>query len=243
MFLNNFDAGFGARGGAAGQAIMSERMVYFDNPQSVITLHPFTVTLVTITAPVGHVGGRPAILPAGMAAATDGGNYWVGTAAIRPQAAKKIEFVTTLYSATWADTKWVAGLAVVGTGVTAGIFGGTAPTDYALISKDTDTSTIVGRCRKASGTALAVDCNHSVPANATWQRLHVIMTRDADTAGKGRVQVAFGADSLEQVPTVLDYVFPTQFPDTVSMAMGFGWLSGANNTALSHGKFGWRIHA
>jgi hypothetical protein len=237
MARRPFDVGPGAR-----PSIQSERITYFDNSQNVITLHPWTVTLVTITAPVGFLGDRPAIIPASMAAATDGANYCIGTASIRPQAAKAIEFVCTMRAVTWADPKWVMGFTVVNTGITAGIFGGTAPTDYILATKDTGTAHPVIRARKASGTAETIQGTLTGTVDATWLRAHLILTRDSSTAGRGKVDLYLGDDSLQTVPLVASGTIPTQFADTVSLAPGFGWLSGANNTGLSHGMAGWRIY-
>lgn len=235
--VTTFNAGPGGRGN-----LISERIVYFDNPQSVITLHPFTITLVTITAPVGFLGDRPAIVPAGMAAGTDGGNYCCGTAAIRPQAGQSIEIVTTMRAATFADPKFVFGLGVVTTTATANVFGGTNHTDQLLVTKNTGTSTLGIQARKASGTVESTTCPLSGTVDATWLRFHMILTRDQATAGKGVVQLYGGADSLVQLPLLTTWNVATQFPDTVSLAPQFGWLSGANNTGLSHGMFGWRIY-
>lgn len=231
-----FDAGPGAKGN-----LRSERIVYFDNSQSVITLHPYTITLVTVTAPVGFVGDRAAILPAGMGAATDGGNYCVGTAAIRPQAGQTIEMIQTVYSSAFSDPKFNMGFGVVSTTGTANLIGGTDFTDYIGVYKTTGTTNMKFHARKASGTAEDVAISFA-GGDSTWIRIHMIATRDASTAGKGRVQVYAGADSLDPLPLVFDYTVATQFPDTVSLAPQFGWLSGANNTGLSHGLHGWRIY-
>ncbi len=231
-----FDAGPGARGN-----IISENITYFDKSQSVITLHPYTVTLVTVTSPVGFVGNRPAILPAGMGAATDGGNYCIGTAAIRPQASQTIEMIGTVYSATFADPKFHMGFGVVTTTGVANLIGGTDFTDYIGMYKTTGGTNLKFHARKASGTAEDVAISFT-GADATWLRFHMILTRDSATAGKGRVQIYGGADTLEQLPLLFDYTVATQFPDTVSLAPQFGWLSGANNTGLSFGSHGWRLY-
>lgn len=241
MSTKPFDAGPGAR-----PSIRDERMVYFDNSQSVITLHPFTVTLVTITAPVGFVGDRGAILPASMAAATDGANYCVGTAAIRPQASKSIEIITTMYSSAFADPKFIFGLGVVSTTGTANVFGGTDFTDCLLVTKNTGYNSLAFHARKASGTAESANVAFA-GGDSTWLRFHLIMTRDANTAGKGVMSLYGGADSLDIVPLLQSWTVPTQFADTVSLAPIFGWLSGtksgASQVGLSHGCFGWRVNA
>lgn len=234
--LTAMNSGPGGRGN-----ISSERTVYFDNPQNVITLHPFTITLVTVTSPVGFVGNRAAILPASMGATTDGGNYCCGTAAIRPQASKSIEIITTIYSATFADPKFMFGLGVVSTTGTANVTGGTDFTDVICCKKTTGTANLTLHARKASGTAETSAVSFA-GGDATWLRFHMILTRDASTAGKGTVTLYGGADTLDPVPKIGDWTVPSQFPDTVSLAPIFGWLSGANNTGLSYGMFGWRIY-
>lgn len=231
---NYFDAGPGARGN-----ILGENITYFDKSQSVITLHPYTITLVTVTSPVGFVGNRPAILPAGMGAATDGGHYCIGTASFRPQASQTFEMVATGYSAAFADPKFMMGWGVVSTTGTANVTGGTDFTDVLCLKKTTGTNNLVLHARKASGTAETFDVAFG-GGDSTWLRFHLVCTRDASTAGKGVVQVYGGADSLEQVPCLGTFTIPTQFPDTVSLAPQFGWLSGANNTGFSWGMHGWR---
>lgn len=233
---NEFDSGPGARGN-----IMSENTTYFDKSESVLTLTPWTVTLVTVTSPIGFVGDRPAILPAGMAAATDGGNYCIGTAGIRPQAGKKIGFVFTLYTAVWADPKLFAGFGVVSTTAAANANGGAEHTDVIGVKKTTASSAWSLYARKASGTSASVPLSHDTPVASVWQRGEMWVTRDLATAGKGKIDFYFGADALEQLPLVHSYTFPTQFPDTVSLAPQFGWLSGANNTGVSFGSAGWQI--
>lgn len=234
---NYFDAGPGARGN-----IRSECITYFDKSQSVITLHPYTVTLVTVTAPVGFQGDRAAIVPASAAAATDGGHYCIGTAAIRPQAGKAIEMAMTCYSSAFADPKFMMGLGVVSTTGTANVTGGTDFTDVICLKKTTGSNNLSVHARKASGTADIASVAFG-GGDATWLRFHMIVTRDASTAGKGRVQLYGGADSLDPLPLILDYTVATQFPDTVSLAPQFGWLSGANNTMMSHAMHGWRVYS
>lgn len=238
--INEFDRGYGEKG-----SILSERAVYFDNPQNVITLHPFTITLVTITAPIGFLGDRACIVPAGMAAATDGGNYWCGTAGMRPQAAKAIELICWMRAATWADPQWVFGLGVVATTQTAKVLNGTGgdQTDYLLATKTTGTNHPILMARKASGTRESIACAATGTLDATWIRAHLVLKRDSATAGKGRMDLYMGDDSLSRVPWIGGGIIPTQFADTVSLAPGFGWLSGANNTGLSHGAFKWRLWA
>lgn len=221
---------------------MSERITYFDNSQNVITLHPWTVTLVTITAPVGFLGDRAAIIPASMAAATDGANYCIGTAALRPQASKALEFIITMRATAFADPQFVFGFGAVTTAATAKVLNGTGGdnTDYIMVGKTTGTNNLTLRARKASGTAETCPVSFT-GGDATWLRFHMIATRDASTAGKGVVSLYGGADSVDQLPLLQTWTVPTQFADTVSLAPQFGWLSGANNTGLSHSMAGWRI--
>src|SRR3990167_7128172 len=96
--MNIFDAGPGAKGN-----LVSERIIYFDNPQSIVSLHPFTRTDVNATPTIQFVGDRPAVGMAGAGAGTDGNNFMCGVAGIRPQAAKQIEWVFTVRSAGFTD--------------------------------------------------------------------------------------------------------------------------------------------
>ena len=232
--LRPFDHGFGER-----PTLMSERITYFDHSQSVITLHPWTVTLVTITAPVGFLGDRAAIIPASMAAATDGAHYCIGTAAIRPQANKPIEFILTMRATAFADPKFMFGFATVSTTGTANLIGGTNYVDELVCYKTTGTTNLVLQARKASGTLESQSVSFA-GGDATWLRFHLICTR-SDTAGLGKMDLYGGADSLVRVPQLASWTVPTQFADTVSLAPQFGWLSGANNTGLSHHMAGWRV--
>lgn len=236
-----FDMGPGGR-----PRIMSEKFVYFDTPQSIITLHPLTVTLVTITEAIAFLGDRAALTSTGMAAATDGANHWEGVAGIRPQASKAIEFMWTVRAVTFADPQFVMGLGVVATTQTAKVLNATGgdQTDYLLLCKDTGTNNLSLRARKASGTkeTQTVSATPMGTVDATWLRFHMVLTRDPDTAGRGKIRLYGGADSLQIVPLLAEMNVATQFADTVSMAGGFGWLSGANNTALSIGYYGRRIY-
>lgn len=238
--LNTLDAGPGAKGN-----LIAEKIVYFDNPNSVITLHPFTITNVNSTPTIQHVGDRPAVGLAGAGAGTDGNNFMLGVAAVRPQAGLDIEWFWTARSADWTNHEFACGLAPVGTGITAAINGGTEPTDELVVFKDNADTRFSTKARKASGTEeLSPVARMDTLTNDTWYRGHAVVTRDASTAGKGRFRLYWGADSLMQLPLVQEQYIATQFPDTVSMAFFIGWLAGgAVTTQMNWGMFGYRIYS
>ena len=98
---------------------------------------------------------------------------------------------------------------------------------------------------KASGTV--EDKLHgtmSALANDEWYRGHLILLRDSATAGKGKMILRWGEDSLQQLTAVSEHDIATQFADTVSMAFFIGWLAGgAVTTQMNFGMCAWRIYS
>ena len=234
-----FDVGPGQR-----STILDELIVPFTHPRNIITLHPFTITSVNSTPTIQHVGDRPAVGMAGAGAGSDGNNFMLGVAGVRPQAAKSIVWEFTVRSAGWTDHEFACGLAPVGTGITAAINGGTEPTDELVVFKDTAETRFTTRARKASGTV--EDKNAALMDTLTidvWYRGQVEVVRDASTAGKGRMDFYWGLDSLQEIPLVSRQDISTQFPDTVSMAFFIGWLAGGSvTTQMNFGSFAYRIY-
>lgn len=235
-----FDVGPGVK-----SAILDELIVPFTHPRNIITLHPFTITSVNSTPTIQHVGDRPAVGMAGAGAGSDGNNFMLGVAGVRPQAGKEITWSWTMRSAGFSDHEFSCGLAPVGTGITAAINGGTEPTDELAVYKDNTDTRLYRKARKASGTEEAsIIGNMSALENDTWYRGQVRVIRDSTTAGKGKMLIYWGYDSLQILPQVDEFNVATQFPDTVSMAFFIGWLAGgAVTTQMNFGHFAYRIYA
>ena len=182
---------------------------------------------------------------AGAGAGTDGNNFMLGVASVRPQAGKIVEWQWTMRSADFDTHEFATGLAVVGTGITAAINGGTEPTDELAVFKDTADVRFTTKARKASGTEeTKIAAAMSALEDDTWYRGQARVIRDSTTAGKGKLLLYWGYDSLQQIPLVSEMDIATQFPDTVSMAFFIGWLAGgAVTTQMNWGMFGYRIWA
>lgn len=237
---NTFDSGFGYKGN-----VVDELIVYFTRPSSIITLHPFTITSVNSTPTIQHVGDRPAVGMAGAGAGSDGNNFMIGVAGVRPQAIKAIEWFWTMRSAGITDHEFVCGWAPVGTGITAAVNGGTEPTDELMVYKDTAETRLSLKARKASGTeASQQHGTMAALANDTWYRGHCLAERDSTTAGKGTLRCAFGEDASNPITQISQLDIAAAFPDTVSMAFVIGWLAGAAvTTQMNFGMAGYRIYA
>lgn len=235
-----FDVGPGYKA-----SILDELIVPFTHPRNIITLHPFTITSVNSTPTIQHVGDRPAVGMAGAGAGSDGNNFMLGVAGVRPQAGKEIWWEWTMRSAGITDHEFACGLAVVGTGITAAINGGTEPTDELVVFKDNGDTRFTTKARKASGTEeTKVAGAMSALANDTWYRGQVRIIRDSATAGKGKLDFYWGEDALQSIPLVSSQDIAAAFPDTVSMAFFMGWLAGgAVTTQMNWGMFGYRIMA
>lgn len=201
---------------------------FFCRSDHIITLHPFTITLVNCTPALAHVGGRPCVSLAGAGAATDGANFADAAASIRLVAGKQTRLRFSVRSADASAHEWVFGLYTSDTTIVADLSGGTPNSDYCVIFKEAADRVPRFRTRKGSGTEEAADLDLSCE-DATWYDFDVEILPDAVTAGKGRVRVwartALGAPAL-----VLDQQVATQLPDTVSTCLCFGFLEGDTGT-------------
>jgi hypothetical protein len=217
--------------------VMFEQIHYFCRPDHIITLHPFTVTTVNCTPALSNVGGRPCVSLAGGGAATDGANFCYGAAAsIRTIAGKSTRIHFGVRSADALNHSWMFGLNVVSTTLTANLdSGGTPSTDFCVIHKTLNSRIPRFRSRKASGTAQSVATTLTCE-DATWYDFDLVVTPDLTTAGKGRVQV-YAAAAGATMKGYYEATLSTGIPDTVSMALGFGFLegdTGTDATVVSH---------
>lgn len=212
------------------------REIYFTDPQRIITLHPFTITLAGAGASaIAHVGNRPAWSMTGAGTATDGVNAQAGTAGIRPQAGETIVIGGTIYFDDVTKNEFVAGLHTVDTSIVAGL-----GTDYFVLSKLVDETAWKLKWNKASGAADSVTLTHDTLAISTWYRWEIWFTRDPSTAGKARYTVYWGPDSTSQIPAIGNGTIATLFPDTVSMAPSMAFRVGdADSNGVHVSRFGW----
>lgn len=217
--------------------------VCFTDPQKIITLHPFTITNVTVTPAIAHLSDRPCVTFSGGSTVTHGSCFCGGVAGIRPQAGKQLRFGGTFYktvsTGTVADNDMFAGLHVVSTTIAANFAsGGTLGTDYIGLDKITGTSYLSLVSRKASSTGVNIPLAAYTLVGNAWHRYEVVIT-PSSTAGVGAVQVYLGLDSAAQLDCVYNGTI-SELPDTVSMAPAFAWRHGATTTTItSFGRFAW----
>lgn len=205
--------------------------VRFNQPRNIITLHPFTITNTNCTPAITNIGGRPCVSLAGAGAGTDGSNFCIGVAPILLMAGKSCRIKGAFRSTDMTNHEFAFGLGVVGTGIIAA-----DPTDHVMIRKLTSVTAPSIRARKASGTAETLTLATGALANDTWYDFELVITPDATTSGKGRIQVFFGASVAggTSIPYLTTVDIATQMPDTVKIAPFFGWRAGSTVTTAAY---------
>lgn len=198
------------------------------------TSQEFTRTDVSSTPTQSFLSDRPALLTAGTTALH--GNTWKLTgAALRPQANKTIYIFGSFYLAN------IGSEICAGTSIVTDTTPYTDSTDFLHIQKLTAATGFTLRSRKASGTAYSATIGHPTLVIATWYTWALAITRDADTAGKGRVQfgLGYGLSAFTTFQYVASFDIPTQFPDTVSQAPFFnGRLGNTVPDQVAFSEFG-----
>lgn len=220
--------------------LSTRHVIYGDDPILLATGDTFTVTTVNCTPALNCIGGVPALQLAGAGGATDGYQIQASADSIRPQAGKPLKIAGFIRSADWTHQNFTIGFNAVDTTVIA-----SDSTDLVHIQA-ASSGLFKGRARKASGTAEMTTFGHPALVNDSWYFFEVVLVRDASTAGKGRLTL-YLSDPNPLPGATATYVqswdVPTQFPDTVDLAVTFAW-QGVSVTTLGHlGQIGWEQEA
>jgi hypothetical protein len=158
-----------------------------------------------------------------------------GVAGNRLMLGKQTRMHFGVRSADETNHEWWFGMGTVSTTGMANLSGGTMFADFIGVAKiKTETSPRV-RYRKASGTEGNV-ASSLVYAAATWYDFELVVTMDGVTAGKGRLEL-FSRAAGAAPQRIYDAQIGLGLPDTVSMAMGYGFLegdTGTDATGVSH---------
>lgn len=211
---------------SSANALFKQRF-YFNRPDHIITLHPFTITNVNCTPALANVGGRPCVSLAGAGAATDGSNFCFATAAHMLVAGKRTRLFFSVRSADATNHEWCVGIGTVTTTAMANLSGGTPSANFVYLRKLKTELIPKVISRKASGIAEIASCNLT-QADATWYDFEVVIDMDPTTAGYGRVRVFCRTNGGSPV-LVLDTNLGA-LPDTVVTALVFGFLEGDTGT-------------
>lgn len=236
-----FDQGVGGL-----SEVLIRRAIYFGESQSLISLHPFTITPVNCTPAVTNFGtspkGRPCGTFHGAGAGTDGINMCFGAASLLMMPGKAQRFQFSYASADITNHEMAFGAGVVGTGMIA-----TDPTDYVMIRKLTTETTFTIRWRKANGTVrtfaipLALVNNVAALANNVWYDLEFEVTPDLAVSGQGRIRAWVAINGGAKVQ-VCDFVAPDMIPDTVNIApFCSGRAGGAVTTLWYFGEYDYEV--
>ena len=233
--------------GPGGQSeVTIRRAIYFGESQSLITLHPFTITNTNCTPTVSNVGtsprGRPCANFAGAGASTDGSNFAFGVAGILLQAGKAARARFSYFSADIANHEMAFGFGVVGTGMIA-----SDPTDYVMLRFTTGQTVPHLRCKKANANGQDVALNISAVETAgalvssIWYDFEFEVTPDPVVSGAGRIRVWLGRNGGAKV-LIYDDAFGAGIPDTVKMApFVSGRAGGAVTTIWSWGEYEYEL--
>lgn len=219
--------------GSRGELLLHEE-VRFNQPRNIITLHPFTITTVNCTPAITNIGGRPCVSLAGAGAATDGANFCLGVAGVLATAGKTLRYKWAYRSTDITNHEFAFGFGVVGTGIIA-----SDPTDHVMVRKLLSITAPSVRSRKASGTAETLTLPTGALANDTWYDFEMVVRPDAVTAGKGVVDIYFGASVAggATIPFLTSVAIATQIPDTVKTAPFFAWRAGSTVTTAAYVEY------
>lgn len=211
------------------------RFLSADDPTPITDGGPFVVTNVNCTPALNNVGGYPLIELAGAGASTDGSQTQVRLDGIRPQASKQLRMYGTFRTADLTHQSYI-GFSVIDTSLIA-----STPTDHIGIRRATTATAWTMCARKASGTEETAVAGNITLAVDTLYFYELVITRDANTAGKGTMNVYMGAYSPgNSVPLVGTMYVATQLPDTVDLAASRGFLAGGSVTTKWYwGGWGW----
>lgn len=206
--------------------------------QSIITLHPWTLTTSGATWAVGNVRGRPCATYTA-ASGTDKANMASAVAQILPKAGIPIRIQAGFTFANAAHN-WEFGVSVYGTGLY-----GTPATDYITLRKTENDGVPKIRISKASGAVTVIPCNLTMAVD-TWYDFEILITPGPTTAGAGNIQVFYASGNSTRgqgMTRILNYSVPggatvNAIPDTVVMAeyLHLGNTAGAGTAvqACSH---------
>jgi len=204
-----------------------KRQHFYCSSQSIITLHPFTITNVNCSPAITNVGGRPCVSLAGAGSATDGSNHCDAVASLMLVAGKQTRITFGVRSADATAHEWNVGLSTVTTTSQANISGGTPAANYALLYKTEASTAVRFGSRKGSGTAELATTSLTV-ADATWYDFEIVITMDGSIAGQGRIVVNVRTNGGAPVK-ILD-TQQGSLPDTVVTALVWGFLEGDTGT-------------
>jgi hypothetical protein len=203
----------------------------FHHPQSIISLHPFTITNTNCTPAITNLRGRPCVALAGGGAAGDGSNFCCGVAGILLKAGVETIVRGAFSMATLAQHTIEFGLSVVGTGLIT-----TPASDFVKVKSAGATLTV--QCQKATGgiQSFAVPL---APAAATWYDFAMRIAPDPVTAGAGVINLAIGTNWIPGQGAPQSWTFPVgvgYMPDTVNLAEYCAFQASAGTTA-SHFEY------
>jgi len=210
---------------------------WYPRSQTIITLHPFTITNTGSTLAVGNVRGRPCATSTA-ASGTDLNRLVSAVAQILPKAGIPIRIQAGFTQANAAHN-FEFGIA------TAASTYASPGTDYITIRKTESDAVPKLRFSKASGSVTVVPLNLTMAVD-TWYDFEMLITPDLSAAGKGNIQVfyASGDNTRGQGMTrILNYDVPggatvNAIPDTVNMSefLHMGNVAGAGTAvqACSH---------
>lgn len=216
----------------------SRLSVYFDGPQRIITLHPFTKTEVNGTAVIAHNNGRASVSVLGAGAATDGQNFCEGVAGRRLKAGKqtRIRCSVTTAHATPTVPAVAFGLNLVSTGIVALMAsGGTPSTDYFMLTKRTTEAGMTLKTRKASGTEAATVLTDDTWVVNTYYDYEIVVIPSQSVAGAGQVWVfkAIAGSNIYNLLGGAPIAIASALPDTVSTALFCGFRAGDTGTDVT----------
>lgn len=210
-----------------------------DDPTVITDGGPFVVTNVNCTPALNNIGGIPMCQFAGAGASTDGSQTQVRLDGIRPQASAILRMCGLFRSADLTH-QFAAVFSVIDTSIIA-----SNPTDVIGFRKAASATSFTMFARKASGTEETATAGGITLAADTTYFYEFVIKRDANTAGKGRMDLyvaPYVAGNL--APRVGSMDIATQLPDTVDLAASRAFLAGGAVTTLFYwGAWGWSQEA
>jgi len=215
---------------------IGERMVWGSDADALVDNALFAWDSTAVTPTLDFIGNRAcfAFTNSG-STATDGSQFQVTAAHIRPMEAKEIT-LRWGYRGTTATQDASFGLAAIDTSQIA-----SAATDYIKVEKLAASTSFTLSARKASGTAESFTLAGLTAVVDTWFDFCMRIKRSS-TAGMGLVTVtaAVGGVPGGNLTTVFSESFATQLPDTVDLSPYGAWRAGsAANVSGYVPYFGW----
>jgi hypothetical protein len=218
--------------------IVYRKETFFGNPEKIVnTTSGYTVTANTGVAAIDNLGSNPyqrsCVSFVGGGGATNGHNFAEVTASHKLNKAKPVRIMFGYYSEQMAVSAFTIGLGTVGTAIAQSQkSGGTYLANLIMLSKWTTTNYFRVQARKASGTAEEKTLSESL-SSSVWYDYDILITPDADTAGKGLVQVARQANlGGYSLVTPVPVEIALALPDTFVTSLEFQYNTGDTGTTL-----------